>query len=413
MLAHEMAHLAYSDPPVFRGLAACAESAVLVTRITLWVGVATTALMCVLTLCLDISTGTEIGLMAGRQVATLAIALLTLTFIPLSRLIVKRHGGFIASLLELRADVVAAACSGGLADFAGTVRDANVRKSTIGDIGHSLMSPDLTHIAESERLALLTTPARLATPKLRYFAASLLLAFAMPLNIVTPYLATGGLNHLLMLGPVAALTFVIVAMTVSSGANVQVPWWRFVVLGAAACIAAALPRINLEAVSYLLIQLAMWPAGTDFGGEAPSWELFRNYLSMTAADLADKVWTAIGGPWVAASCLVASALIWCLWAIGRRARAGSMALLLPAAAAGLTTIAVSRDGVRDEFFEFLPLSTLPDLIEILGEQAWAAIWLPMLAAAGTAALVHGANFIVRRGGKGLAGNCGPRNERQR
>lgn len=398
ILAHEMAHLVYRDPLVFRVLAASAEATVRITRGAAWLGLATTALMCVLTMWSDVAAGMPPLLIAGRQAATLLIAGLVLSFVPLSQIIVKRHGGFIASLMELRADVLAAAHSGGLAAFVSTfLADRSVRQSTVGDIGHSLLSPDLTHIPESERLALLGAPARLATPKLRYFAASLLLAFVVPLNIVTPYLSAGALNHLLMLGPVVAIIGAVVAMVTLGGARVRIPLWRCVGLGTAACVAMAMPRVNLEAISYLLICLAMWPGGTDFGGEPPSWTLFWEYMSSTGSDLADKIWAATGGPWFAASCAIAAAAVACLAMTVRQMQPSRMVLLAapPTLIASFLVIAGTRD-YRDQFFEMAPLSWVPDLVELLADHAWVVLWLPLGAAAAIVGIGGGAAWLWAR-----------------
>ncbi len=123
-------------------------------------------------------------------------------------LLIRRYLGFLISLLELRADVVAAMWAGGLGRFAFTfAQDTSIHQSSVVELTRSLFSTTLTHLPESERLDLLRHPARLMTPKLRYFAMSLIYPAVLPL--------TGFIGYIL--GGVFALISVIV---VAAAANI-------------------------------------------------------------------------------------------------------------------------------------------------------------------------------------------------
>jgi hypothetical protein len=187
----------------------------------------------------------------------------------------------------------------GLAGFARALsNDPQVKASSLADLRHSLLSPDVTHVSTAERIALLNDTVRLATPKLRYFALSLALAFILPLNPYTPLIEGGAFDHLFIAAAVVVMHVAAVSMVISSAFALNGPFgWRPVALLAAfLCIATILPKVNLYEFGYLLtnsVVRMVLPGG--FGGDAQTWESIASDIATTFRGLHDKFVSASGG----------------------------------------------------------------------------------------------------------------------
>jgi hypothetical protein len=214
ILAHEMAHLVFRDGYRVRLMEMVVAAARRVMG-SVTVGVIVTAAVTGILLVVksDIS-WTELGWREAAVLAFMARALL----IPLiANLTVRREAGLITALVEIRADACAGLWTNGLSGFARSLsQDPSVKVSSLADINHSLFSPDLTHVSNSERIALLSDIFKLATPKVRYFALSLALPFLIPLNPFTPLIEGGALDQMLVAAVVLVAHVTTVAMIVSA-----------------------------------------------------------------------------------------------------------------------------------------------------------------------------------------------------
>jgi hypothetical protein len=230
----------------------------------------------------------------------------------------------------------------------------------------SLFSLRLTHISETERAELLASPARLFTPKLRYFALSLALPLFLPVGYFSSLFFGGALDQLLVAAPVAALQFCTTAMT--SGA-VPLPARRLWLLAAALCLAGALPHLNLAPIGYLAANMALSlskPGG--FGDPGPPW----SDVPVTFWDIANKIRDALHSGWIVAALPL---IFGCLWVQHRRAAARAPAIE-HAIAAALVMVLVSYDPFRADFLSVLPFSLAGTITRQTEPFSWVRVALP-------------------------------------
>lgn len=288
ILAHEMAHLVFRDGRRLRPMERIVAAARLVLDITK-AGVVTTAVVAGIVFAVE-SSGAPMNSLPWREVSVVAFAALVLLIPSLANLTIRRQAALITALIEIRADAVAGIWTNGLAGFARSLaQDPSVKSSSLAEIRHSILSPDLTHVSNSERVALLNDPARLATPKLRYLALSLTLPFLLPLNPYTPLLAGGAFDHMLVSAVVVVAHITTVAMTVSAALSLCAPlsWRTTARLGVFLCLASTLPRINLYQIGYLLTHLATAIASPGGFGPDP----------LTAESIVGDIATTFNGLW--------------------------------------------------------------------------------------------------------------------
>ena len=336
ILGHELAHLKYRDPSlinVLRAIVTGVRAALSVTLAVVLVAFAA-ALIC--------GTG---SMMASKQTVyeilvawllTFAAAATIFIFFPLGWFAIRRQFAFVSSLIEIRADVASATWTQGLRQFTQSfASNEALVPSTNSDLIRSIISPQLTHIPERQRLEILSSTALLVTPKIRFFAMSLLLAFLLPINFASPLLFGGTGNYLIMQSVAAAFNASIVAMIIvgQSNAPVRLDSSRVAALASASIVVTAMPRINLEPLSYLPMS---WIAG--FGGKPADLSTLPHDILITTNDLSQK----FGEGLLNASALFAFgvallALHLFIWAsarsslINRNVRAISAALLAIAA----------------------------------------------------------------------------------
>ena len=106
ILAHEIAHLVHRDPRVFRTL----EASVTAARVILWrvslIGVALYLYYLVANLVMAADNGSNALLL--KALSDIAAVVSVLVVLPLCVIAARRYAGFIAALIEIRADVSAA-----------------------------------------------------------------------------------------------------------------------------------------------------------------------------------------------------------------------------------------------------------------------------------------------------------------
>lgn len=396
ILAHELAHVVYRDARLLRLIKHINTATRAVILIIAVVSTSTVALIlferCATALRID-----QGAWAVGRiMLQTMGIAGIVLILFPLCWLALKRQTALIISLIEIRADIAAAMWTGGLERFTQRFAEQeNVVRSTDRDLLSALLSPDLTHIPERERLHILNTPALLITPKLRFYSFSILLVFALPINFATPLLFGGKANYLAMLSLGVSLNVAIVTMLLlgrgTAPHQVPVPIGRSFVLATASCVVGALPRINLEPVSYLVMS---WLAG--FGGTAMDWGNLINDTAITAHDLATRLTSNLLNPFFMVAVIAAFCALYVIarpphnWA----ARPGAWSVALVAAAATIATVVAGADARLP-----IPLgadNSLESTIAVIGLHQTLYLCLPTVCAAVVLLLGQTIGLIFRR-----------------
>lgn len=289
IIAHELAHLRNNDPRVLEILDVIR---VVAASVLIFTALTSLAIFCVVLATETSSAFTErgVGGMVFRSLLVIAGAGMVLVIFPLSWLALRRHIGYIHSLLEIRADIDAALWTEGRENFTQAFATSkSVRRSGHRELFTALLSRKLSHIPERERLHILRSPALLITPKVQFFALSILLAVALPLNFSSGLFLNGSLNHWVAQGAAIAFNVVLVG-SLSVGqtdGRVKIGAPRIATLALVSVLVSALPRVNLEPVSFLIMS---WTLGFD-GAPADLSTLSEN-LWITLQDLSGKLTNA-------------------------------------------------------------------------------------------------------------------------
>ena len=376
ILAHEIAHIIFHDPRTLRWLTHAAVAVRVVMRLT----AAAAALMVGVVLYLEtgktLDAGGALGAVLLKWAQVLGAACIVLILLPLCWLALRRQMAFITSLIEIRADIAGASWTGGLEQFTQVFADSeNVVRSSRRSLLVAMLSMDLTHIPQRERLAILGTPAAIVTPKLRFFALSLLLVFLLPLNFGTPLLAGGAFNYLAVATMSIALNVAIVSMLVTgleALPPIQLPVKRRIVLAAASCAVTALPTLNLEPLSYLVMG---WLAG--FGGTPMDWTQLAEGVRIAGSDIATRFGKTLFNPWTVLAIYAGYLAITCLANARHRRPALMAATIVTTSIATLIAGADTRMPLRSAMEDWIdPILAAPERALLL--------CLPLV----TAALVH-------------------------
>jgi hypothetical protein len=284
ILAHELAHLAFRDPiflSILKKIAAAIRGVTVVTSVFAIVAliflIANKAVQI-------IDDGSSFSPIFAYAVRLIAAAFGTLVLLPLGWLAMRRQIAYITSLIEIRADVAGAVWTIGLSNFTQAfVSSKSVVRSSGRKLMDALFSPTFSHIPERERLAILSTSGLIITPKLRFFGFSLLLAFLLPISFVSPYLFGGAANYLAIQGLASALNLAIVVMAILGTMNgpVNITHVRLCIVATVSCVVTALPRINIEPISYFLMSSLL-----SFGGATSDWS---NDFLITMADIGTMI----------------------------------------------------------------------------------------------------------------------------
>jgi len=173
---HEVGHVLYSD----QNRLPKAEALISVLRTTMAALVGTVVAISLTWIVLE---KVDLGGLGGPDAST--VAYLRDTIMPAAftyggLIVLARYLSLIFMLLELRADLMAVQLGGGIQSFVAAVAgDVTIRHSGWAGIRRSLFSLRVSHLSPRERIEILTSPDRLLTPKLRYFAISLMLPVAL------------------------------------------------------------------------------------------------------------------------------------------------------------------------------------------------------------------------------------------
>jgi Zn-dependent protease with chaperone function len=402
ILAHEIAHLTNRDIPVFRLLAASSTAAHKLLRTMVWLGVFFGGIAACLRFATTLGLGQAPAEALLGALSLVAITVLLLVALPLSEISIRRYGGFIGSLMEMRADIAAALGTSELRHISSDIDgDPTAKGSTLRDLGRSLIAVDLTHLPDGERLKILASTDRLMTPKVRYFAFTLLLAALFPLNPVTYLVWGGAFDHILMTSLVGGFFASSVAMIVHGSRSAVLSWSRALTLATALCFSATLPQFSINDVGYLLSHLAAGITVRGGFGTEP----------LTAAQLASDGWTTItsvaGKIWkaAAAGAITMSITLCCfgLMALALLARGTGPSLaspsrlaIIPTVTAFILVILTSRDPWRDVLYEAWPLSYARTVSSVLEGNSWLGLCLPSLGAAAAFAVWAAFCAVYRR-----------------
>ncbi|MDA9545314.1 hypothetical protein ACM43_12845 [Bradyrhizobium sp. CCBAU 45321] len=388
VLAHEMCHLLFRDDRLLRFLQAVGRTSRIVIRATI---VMIMALAAALVILIPLGrTGANSWTDAGLHVlAVLCFSTLFLLLPSIGLLLIKRQVSLITTLMEIRADAVGGLWTSGLSGFAQALADdPSVRASSLADLRHSLLSPDLTHLSTFERIALLKDESRLGTPKLRYFALSLALPFLLPINPLTPLWGGGVLDHSWMALTASTAHVRTVAMLIMSSRAFSKPisWKTAVSMAVFLCLASFLPRVNLYDFGYLFTHLsACLTQSGGFGSEPLTPDRIVEDILTTFASVCEKLIAASGGWMLLLALGCATVSLRALSIVARVSQPNwRWQWVAPSIAAGLAALLSTYDEWRS--FSFPPFDLAADWIKLTKEMIWLRIAAPELAAIGIAAL---------------------------
>lgn len=352
VLLHEMAHLSFRDLrtiALFEGISEMSRTVLTILFYTvgatiLWLGLS------------EITQGVIVGrpgtIVLGRLVGLVLIGSITGILAPMLLLLVRRYLGFLISLLELRADVVAAMWAGGLSRFAFTfAQDTSIHQSSVVELTRSLFSTELTHLPESERLDLLRHPARLMTPKLRYFAMSLIYPAVLPLTGFIGYILGGVFALISVIVVVAAVNITCALMlTLYVRLEAQIPLQRVLILSAALVAFMATPQIRLDAVNYFIVtSIASFTFEGSVGAADASMRQVWLDLQTTALDIGGQLESVVNRGWIIGSWIVTVAALSTIGAVGSRLAVlrGNQRVIFYILVACITMAAICVDGYNE------------------------------------------------------------------
>jgi Zn-dependent protease with chaperone function len=367
ILAHEMGHLVHRDWKTFQLLSGSLHGMRAALRFSKRSVVAGTLIVVCLVGAVELFHGGALRATIRLELAMVAVASLCFLTLMLSDLLLRRYVSFIIAMVEIRADLCAAQWTSGIESFAVRLEsDAALHRSTATDLGRSLFSADMTHISESERIALIRAPQRLFTPKLRYFVWSIVLALLIPLNPITPLLFGGAVDHAIVAATVAALFAATMAMLVLAGFSLSLSWGRSAVLAASLCVALAATSVNLYEVGYALTHYSVAIANdSGFGRDPVALSGMGEDLRIITHGLAAQATDGLSGWWIFVTIPLTMGAMKLIRPAVRWNRPQDRKPLL-AALVGATTfvcaIIAARDSRRSEFYDYV-VQVLPQALQ--------------------------------------------------
>lgn len=364
ILLHELAHLAYGDPDTFRSLSALLSAVTRCVMLLLRVLIVTIGFLLVQQAVVSYRANPQQGFILRQEVAVAGIGLIALSLCPVTAAMLRRYIGLIVSLIELRADACAAQWAGGLERFVKVLSNhPMVHKSTLTDRARSLFSLDLTHLSETERLEILSDPSRILTPKVQYFAFSLVLVLLLPLNGLTPLFEGGVVDLAAVITVAAALMMALTAMLVLAG---RVTNWispaRLLALSACATGFTAACQINLYTFVYSLstsaVEIGLGRPSLSENGSSLSVANFLSVMGYAFVDIRNQLTNIWSRGWIALSVVITMAAFTGLLVAARNVRGlGGVRSWLPAIASIASGVGVLLDGY-DQWRSFVIEDTL-------------------------------------------------------
>jgi Zn-dependent protease with chaperone function len=287
ILTHEVAHLVFKDIPIFLLLDHTVKVVCQIIRFILRLSVITLLYVVFYEIYIDFKNDVANKIVLLHLIGVPFVYVLVVAPLLMGEIVIRRYAGFIGSMMELRADIYAAEKCSGLTNFMSLFKhDDSVHKSTKADLRYSLVSLNLTHISESERMTLLANSDRLSTPKIRYFALSVLLVILIPINSFTPLLWTGALDLFFITAVVSALYMTAYLTLICRPAEVALTFKRSLVLATTLFFVNGLIFINLYSIGYLLTTIsASFFSPNGFAQNFITWLELQEYLSLTCNDI--------------------------------------------------------------------------------------------------------------------------------
>ncbi|OQP86549.1 hypothetical protein BTR14_08810 [Rhizobium rhizosphaerae] len=352
ILRHEVAHLVHKDLSAIR-------------LQSLVAGAATFAADGAMAVCLCaaglIVAYTDLGVFPMKatfsNILAVHMAILCATVIVvfpllLGRYVVRRYSAFLVALVEMRADVCAGIWGGGLRSFSERLdSDPTVRTTTLRDRGLAYVSTALSHFPPDERIALLSNPQRLGSPKLRYFAAAIVFVWLMAFHQGSMIWDTALLATI-----VALLQSLTVIMVLNMGRGIRLRWLRAMVLAVGMVLTQALPFISIEGLAYLSQSLTAAPVTPDgFGGADAS--PLRDTI-ITFEEFGRFAGASVGNAGVVLALLLTTASLLAMSSIAQAfgRRIDTLRMMLIGGLTALTSVAVSYKFFQSELDEFIRLS---------------------------------------------------------
>lgn len=343
VLLHELAHLAYRDPPIFIRLEALSDAAMRILKQMLRVLIFVVLFLVLHQVIANYNAHLGTATIVRQTLMIAGIGFLALLICPVSAAIIRRYIGLITSLIELRADVRSAEWAGGLENFAEILSHYPlVHRSTLSDRARSWFSLGMTHLSESERIQIVRSSGRLLTPKVQYFFFSLCLVLLLPLNGVTP-LFEGGIVDLASVITVAtALSVALCTMFVlAGGTSTRIQLLRLFTVSACAVFFTAACQINLYTLTYSLSTIAV-EFGLPNKETVLRWNEVSSVLMSAFHDIGGQLGNIWSGGWIVVSVLITMAALGGLRIVARGLRCTRDPvtgwLVLVAAATGLGVI---------------------------------------------------------------------------
>jgi len=351
VLLHELAHLAYRDPPTFIRLGALSGAATRILKQMLRVLIFIVLFLVLHQVIANYNAHLGAATIVRQTLMIAGIGFLALLICPVSAAIIRRYIGLITSLIELRADVRSAQWAGGLDRFAEILSNHPlVHQSTLSDRARSWFSLGLTHLSESERIQLVRSPERLLTPKVQYFFFSLCLVLLLPVNGVTPLFEGGIVDLAAVITVATALSVALCTMFVLSGpTSTRIPLLRLFTVSACAVLFTAACQINLYTLTYSLSTIAV-EFGLPNKGTMLRWNEVSSVVMSAFHDIGGQLGNIWSGGWIVVSVLITMAALGGLRIAARGLRRTSDPatgwLIVVAAAGGLGVIIDGYDPWR-------------------------------------------------------------------
>jgi hypothetical protein len=315
ILVHEFAHVVYRDGRRLVYLARIVRAA----KVTLLASVGAMLMTATVAAAVYVARSfTTFADLAWHVAGVSSLCLLVLIIPVIGMQTIRRQAALITALSEVRADVAASAWNREAKRFGELLEaDPTLKGSSIEDLRHSLMSSRMTHLSNAERISLLKDDERLSSPKIRYFAFSVLLAFMIPLNPYTPLFVGGAFDYLLMAAVVASAQFTVLGMLIIScsarGKSVSLRGATKSALFL--CVLICVAHVNMYEVGYVLTH---WSASFVTPGGFGGGHTTIASLLGDAKSALNGLWkrlqeTADGSMFPVALAVSAASLLGCSW----------------------------------------------------------------------------------------------------
>lgn len=304
ILRHEATHLVFRDLQAIRIQSICAGGSLLSAYCALTVCATVTAALLAASILEPMPMPKTFLNVASVDLAILLAGLIVSSPLVLGVFVLRRYAGLLVALIEMRADVCAGLWGKGLKDFTEQIqRDPTVRTSKVLDLVLAYISPSLIHFPVKERIALMSSAQRFATPKLRYLLAAVFVIWLLQFH------QGNEIWDFLLLSISVAFTWALTLYMVTNapvGMRIEVTHALALALGLLTI--QALPLISIEGIAYLAEHLTAAIVSPGGFGTADDIHYWGDVVDVMG-ELAAFVKAATGGwMWILGVILVAAAL---------------------------------------------------------------------------------------------------------